>query len=242
MTQQVEQSKQHSVKYGQKIIDFELSRSERKTLGITVYPDKRVGVVAPYESNLDKIYEKVHKRAPWIIKQQDYFEQYLPMPAKRQYVSGETHHYLGRQYRLKVLEDSASSVKLYGKYFYIAAADKNNINAIQSSLEQWYRDKAKIYFKKRIAHYWPLITKDDKPMPQVLIRKMDARWGSYSPNHTITLNLRLIQAPSQCIDYVVVHELCHGVVAEHNKRFYQVLSKLMPDWEKRKQRLEKCQL
>jgi hypothetical protein len=93
----------HAVTFGGRKIDFELRRTKRKTLAITVKPDTSVVVTAPNGASLEAVAAKVRKRAVWIRRQQDYFATFLPQVPPRQYVSGETHRYLGRQYRLKVL-------------------------------------------------------------------------------------------------------------------------------------------
>src|SRR5687768_12497831 len=93
----------YSVDYGRETIHFTLKFSRRKTLAIDVNPDLSVLVTAPKAKDLDLIKSKVHKRASWILKQQDYFRAFLPPMPPRQYISGETHYYLGRQYRLKII-------------------------------------------------------------------------------------------------------------------------------------------
>ncbi|MCB0541156.1 MAG: DUF45 domain-containing protein, partial [Bacteroidetes bacterium] len=102
-----------SLQYGSSTIEYELSFQERKTLGIKVYPDCTVKVLAPLDSNSDKIESKVKEKARWIIKQQNEFLSYHPLTPPRKFVNGETHLYLGRQYRLKVEIGDKNEVKLY---------------------------------------------------------------------------------------------------------------------------------
>lgn len=92
-----------SVQFGSKKIVFNLEFSERKTLGISVSPDLKILVKAPIDVPLEKVKEKIKKRAPWIIRQQSFFLSFHPKMPERKFVSGETHLYLGRQYRLKVI-------------------------------------------------------------------------------------------------------------------------------------------
>src|SRR5271157_6201560 len=93
------------IPYGEGEIAFRLERRHRKTLAISVNPDASVDVVAPMDATLDKVLEKVRTRASWIQRQQRFFTQFRPQTPERQYVSGETHLYLGRQYKLKVIAD-----------------------------------------------------------------------------------------------------------------------------------------
>ena len=93
----------YAIQYGQTEIEFRLEHRDRETLEIAVEPDATVSVVAPIGTSLEDVFAKVKKRAAWIRKQQRYFSQFLPRTPDRQYVSGETHLYLGRQYRLKIV-------------------------------------------------------------------------------------------------------------------------------------------
>ncbi len=109
----------HSLYFGNIKIAFSLSFSTRKNLSISVHPNLEVTVDAPVDRSLDGVLFRVKKRAPWIIKQINYFECFQPLLTERKYVSGETHYYLGRQYRLKVVTSDKNDVKLIGKYFYL---------------------------------------------------------------------------------------------------------------------------
>ena len=229
-----------SLFFGHRKITFYLSFSKRNNLNISVHPDQKVTVDAPSNKSLDEILARVKKRAPWIIKQKNYFERFQPLPTQRQYVSGETHYYLGRQYRLKVLKRTNSSVKLKGAYFYIYSDNRNNTKKTEELLNNWYEEHAKKIFAKRLEICFLVAKKQKIPQPKVRLRKMLKRWGSCTKLGTITLNYELIKAPLHCIDYVIMHELCHLRTHGHGKAFNNLLSKCMPDWEWRKGRLEKA--
>ena len=104
-----------SIEFGSRRIDFILEYTDRKSLGITVRPDLSVIVKAPIDASVGKIKEMIHKKAPWIIRQQSFFLAFHPKMTERKFVGGETHLYLGRQYRLKIITESVESVKLKGK-------------------------------------------------------------------------------------------------------------------------------
>jgi len=225
----------HSVVYGDKEILFELRVTNRKTLGITVYPDLSVVVSAPENAPDYKIKEKVKSKARWIMKQQRGFEKYQPLSKPKEFVSGETHLYLGKEYILKVVRSGNGKVKLRGRYFFVETARTENAEKL---MEEWYRAKASIHFSSIIEDLIPLFEKHDIKVNDLIIRKMNTRWGSCTPGGTITLNLHLIKAPRRCIEYVILHELCHLVYHKHDSRFYQLLNSMMPNWEKWKERLE----
>lgn len=225
-----------SIQFGSKTIDFQLQFSERKTLGVTVTPEMEVLVKAPNNTPLELIQERVKKKAPWIIKQQSFFLSFQPKMPQRKYVSGETHLYLGRQYRLRILIGQEETVKLKGKFIEVTTLDKHRTKAL---LTEWYLQRARQKFHE-FAN--PLIEdfKKYKVEPSsIVLRNMSARWGSCTPKGKIILNPELIKAPKGCIEYVVIHELCHLIHHDHTQKFIDLQTKEMKDWEKWKQKLEK---
>lgn len=224
--------------YGGDRIPFRIEFRPRKHLAISVLPEMQVEVVAPTGTPLDAIFARVEKRAKWIAKQLRFFEQYQPTQPKPSFVSGETHLYLGRQYRLKVTKGASDSVRLIGKYFQIATSDRTATH-IRGLLEGWYRDHARNVFTNRMQSCVQSIASLGlKEPPKLIIRRMEKRWGSCTAAGTILLNTELVKTPIHCIDYVIVHELCHLKQPNHGKAFYRLLTRCMPDWEARKMRLE----
>lgn len=225
----------HSIRYGSTTIPYSLAFSNRKTLGISVYPDLSVTVVAPFDAPHELIEKKVLKRAAWILKQKEFFKTYLPSPAELRYVSGETIRYLGKQYRLKVVVSQVESVKLRDGYLHVAAPERSQSEEL---VRNWLRLQAKRHFESSLARSLKRFSDDRLPETQVRIRVMKNRWGSVGRNKVIYLNPDLIRAPRICIDYVVTHELCHLLVADHSPKFYRCLAAAMSDWERWKKRLE----
>ena len=105
-------------------------------------------------------------------------------------------------------------------------------------LTDWYYHHAIRKFDETITEAWKHFKSYELERPQLVIRRMPRRWGSCTPNNRVLLNPEIIKAPSKCIEYVVMHELCHLVHPHHGKAFYDLQSKMMPDWQKWKQRLE----
>ena len=231
-------SRINQLQYGSKTIEFELEYADRKTLGIYVRPDSSVLVKAPEGVGLEKVEEKVRKRASWILKQKSYFLSFQPRTPERLYISGETHLYLGKQYRLKVLEGEELSVKLSGGYFYLTVGSKEDTESIEKLLESWYRKHAQVKFEAYLAECYPLFKRYLSTYPPLQLRKMTLRWGSCTPKGKIILNPELIKAPRRCVEYVILHELCHLVVPNHNGKFFELQERMMPDWKRWKERLE----
>jgi predicted metal-dependent hydrolase len=227
-----------SIKYGTTIIEYNLEYSDRKTLGIKVHPDSRVDVIAPTDSTNNKIKEKVKSKAHWILKQQDYFISFRPLTPPRKFISGETHLYLGKQYRLKVKQSKEESVKLIGGNIIIKTTTKKDKERIEKQLCQWYESKAKKHFKEIFDKWISIYPSNKLKNPSLALKWMKKRWGSCDQKGKIKLNAELIKAPKPCIEYVMVHEICHLTYLNHSKDFYKLLDKHYPHWRKIKTRLE----
>ena len=233
----------HTIQYGNTPIEYTLTYGPRTTLAIDVHPDLRVSVQAPEDADLADIEAKVKKRAPWILRQLRQFETYLPKLPPRRYVSGETHRYLGRQYRLKVMTNgNAESVKLTRGFFYVAVYDKTDTERVKGLLTEWYRVQARRVFQERLDVCLAKLKFLNLDYPEWTIRQMETRWGSCTPEGKILLNLKLIQVPKVYIDYVVMHELCHLKEPNHGPRFYELLNRVMPDWRKKREQLNRCEV
>ncbi|MCO6497200.1 MAG: M48 family metallopeptidase [Chitinophagaceae bacterium] len=225
-----------AIQFGSIIIDFRLEYSERKSLGITVTPEMEVLVKAPVDTSIEKVKDKIRKKAPWIIKQQSFFLSFQPKTPQRKFLSGETHLYLGRQYRLQIQISEEESVKLKGKFIEVRTNEKSRAKGL---VKAWYLEHARTKFQ---AIAQPLIDKFKKYKVEpssLVVQDMPTRWGSCTPKGKIILNPELIKAPKGCIEYVIIHELCHLVHHDHTQKFIDLQTKEMKDWEKWKMKLEK---
>ena len=231
-----------TVAYGATTITYDLTFTKRKTLGIAVKPDSQVTVRAPIGASLAEIDRLVQKRAAWIVRKQREFESYPPPLPPRQYLSGESHRYLGKQYRLKIIEAKTESVKLTRGRFLIAVRAKDDTARVQRLLTAWYRRQARRIFAERLEVNYPKIQRYGVPYPEIKIRRMKKRWGSCSANGSINLNLYLIQAPKAYIDYVIIHELCHLKEHNHGRAFYALLNRLLPDWRDLREGLNQIEI
>ncbi len=225
------------IEFGRESICYEVQFfASRRTLGIEVHPDQRVVVRAPTGCSTDVIAERVQKRASWISRQIADFQRYNPRTPQRQYLSGETHLHLGRQYRLKVISGDVASVRLSRGYLTVTVSGVPDRERVRTMLHRWNLERAKDVFEEVLIK--TLTRSNIAQHPRIIVRAMQSRWGSLSRAGTMTLNSQLIRAPRACIEYVITHELCHLTHRDHDASFYRMLGQLMPDWEKRKQRLE----
>jgi predicted metal-dependent hydrolase len=227
-----------SVTYGKEKISFRVLHGARKTLGIEVYPDGSVMVKAPAGTDSKEIDRRVFKRARWIIRQQGYFRQFEPRTPARQFLAGETHLYLGRQYRLRISAGEQDLVKLSRGHFLLEVKKPVDSSRVRLLMERWYAEKAAIRFQESFDRCWSGFANYGAARPRLQIRRMKKRWGSLSRSGLLTLNTDLIRAPQECVDYVITHELCHTLHHDHGSAFYEHLGEVMPDWERRKHKLE----
>ena len=223
--------------YGSDTIPYEVVHVEgRRTLSIEVHPDGRVLVRVPLDCPHALVAERVERRAGWISRQLREFESYRPRTPARQFLSGESHLYLGRQYRLRVQESNANGVKLTRGQLIVGVSGEASPERIKALLHRWYLHRAHVVFNEVLDISLGRF-KNVNP-PHLIVRTMRSRWGSLSAGGRMTLNTHLVRAPRPCIEYVVTHELCHLKHRDHGARFFRLLGQLMPDWERRKQRLE----
>ena len=210
---------------------FYLERKPVKNLNLRVRKDGSVWVSADPGVPCEEIDAFVASKAPYIQKALDHFHkmaQYRPQP--KQYVSGEAFNILGRGLRLQVTQAAKDSISAYGVYIHLAVRDLHEIERSRGGAGGGGGGGARGPAGRRYG----------AQKPSLRIRDMETRWGScLAKKGIITLNKRLLEAPRHCIEYVVMHELCHLVHPNHSRQFYAFLSMLMPDWKERKQYLDK---
>ncbi|HEU5068222.1 MAG TPA: SprT family zinc-dependent metalloprotease [Sphingomicrobium sp.] len=231
-----------TVHYGANEISFALERSGRRTLGITVRADGSVVVRAPETADLPKIEDRVRKRAGWIMSQQARAERYRPRTPPRTYEEGETHLHLGHQYRLSVELALAQGVRIEGDRIILSMHRPRRREDRAELLRAWRYAQARMLYPKRLATLFGPFRSYCSAQPRLIIRDLTHRWGSLTDRGNMVLSRDLIQAPRSCIDYVITHELCHLVHADHGQGFRTLLSQLMPDHIHRKERLEQIML
>ncbi len=221
-------------------LDCRIVYSQRKTLQLEVLPDMSVRMLAPFGAKAEVCSRMLLKRRDWVQAQLKYFSQFHPLTKPREYVSGETHLFLGRRLRLKVVSGPAKGVKATRQHLTVCAGRATAARLVEATLWQWYREEAANLFQERMLGCMVKLGIDKASGPKVLvIRRYKSRWGSMSPTGVLGLNLDLIRAPVECIDYVIIHELCHLRFPHHGPRFWALLERVMPDWRKRKSKLER---
>ncbi|MDN3490925.1 SprT family zinc-dependent metalloprotease [Pseudoalteromonas sp. APC 3694] len=217
---------------------------------IKVHPDQRVVATVPHDASDDAIKDAMHKRARWIWQSIDEFAKQKDTVLPKRYVSGETQFYLGKRYVLKVIVDAEQvpSVKLsrgklnvtikheVSKDIALDSQDSRLVK-IKPLIDKWYQHKAKAIFHERLAELLPKTTWVTG-IPSFRVMAMKKQWGSCSTKGNLMLNPHLVKAPKECIDYVILHELCHIAEHNHSERFWRLLTQVMPNWKVVKAKLD----
>jgi predicted metal-dependent hydrolase len=239
----VSTSEERLLRVGGDNLQYTLRRTGRqRTVGIVVEPNLNIVVLAPTTAAASRVEHILRRRLAWIRRQRRSFEALPPPPLPRQWVAGETHRYLGRQYRLKLVNGSQSSVRLMGGYFVVTVPSPTSRAAVQRIVEAWYRDHAKALLSYRVRRVLASTTWLNRQIPSITVRKLRLRWGSTSRVGHISLNVDLVKLPLPCIDYVIAHELVHLTVPSHRPLFWRMLARVMPDWKRWRDRLARAEI
>ena len=215
--------------------DVKIVRKDVKNITLKVRPNGEAILTTPKAASDEHIKFIIKKRAKWIAKKREFFASFKT--PQKEYVSGEDFRYLGRSYRLKVVQSKEERVKLQRGYLELFVKDKSDLKRKENLIYEWYHEKATLYFFNILQEFNKIVKQDIK---SVKIRQMKTRWGSCNPYKSyINLNIELIKKPKACIEYVVFHELVHLLYSDHSKKFYDYLTLYMPDWQKRKEILER---
>jgi predicted metal-dependent hydrolase len=209
----------------------QIIRSKRKTLALIVKPDGSLIVRAPLRASEKSIREFVEKNAGWVAKKQAEALAALPA-APKQYLAGETFTLLGVAYPLEIVKGQKKPLILENG-FKLAESAQSNAKLI---FERWYRAQAKVILSERVDLY---ARRHGFEYKKIGITSARTRWGSCSASGSLNFSWRLIMAPLEAVDYVIVHELVHTVYHNHSKQFWGKVRELMPDYTERRKWLRR---
>ena len=225
------------IKYGATMYNIAVILKQVKNITIKVHVDQRIELIANPDVDSSFLRQYAEHKIHWIHKKINEFKSVELDSIVMAYVSGESFRYLGRQYRLKIIEDSVEKVAINRNYITIRVKDKNNYKRKQKLFEDWLSYRCSVTFNAILNNAVVKFSGYDILKPELKIRKMKNRWGSYKDN-VIILNKKLIQKARIDIEYVVIHELSHIIYPDHSPQFYRLLSVLLPDWRERKNHLD----
>lgn len=218
---------------------FEIYRiaENRKTVRLTIYPNLKIVLFTPLDFSDEKIDSFLKRKINWINKQLKELKRLKRNGSNKQYISGESLLYLGRQYKLIVEKADIDSVSFkHGRIIVNTTKSVTDSQTNQILLDHWYLKQSERVLKER---YNLMLKKFAYTFtPELSIRKMSKRWGSFLAKRKILLNPELIKAHKECIDYVIIHELCHMKHNNHSAAYYRFLTLKCPNWRSLKEQLE----
>lgn len=206
--------------------------SRRKTLALIVRADGTLLVRAPQHANRLQIVQFVESKSDWIRRTQEKIKRLSPPAPARQYKPGESFLYLGKSYRLEIVDKATTRLTLKDR-FYLAKTAQPSAPAVFTA---WYKRRAREVLTARVRQYAAQL---GFKVNQVKITSARTRWGSCSAKGNLSFTWRLVMAPPPVIDYVVVHELAHLRERNHSKRFWALVQSFMPDYKARQDWLKR---
>jgi len=227
----------HTIKYEGIELEFELIRKDVKYINLRVNKHGKVVVSASKKVPLSVIEEFVQSKSLWIITHLAEIEKIRQNLPPTGFYDGKTLYYLGKPYRL-VLSKGPSKIELQGDKIYMSSVSTTE-NTLHDEYLLWLKKQAYVTFEEVMNRIYPMVEPYGILQPTIQVRNMKTLWGSCTTHgSTIRLNLQLMKASEDCIEQVVLHELVHFRHKDHGHEFYALLTKLMPDWQERKSKLE----
>ncbi len=219
-------------------ITIEVTQKDIKNVHLSVYPPfGHVKIAAPIRMNLDTIRIYAITKLSWIKKQQNKIKA-QKREAPREYLTKESHYYLGKRYLLKVIEqNSAPIVKLKHNTIELYIRPETDTLKRKEILDEWYRAKLKEMIPLLITKWGKVMSVEVKDFG---IKKMKTKWGTCNIGaQRIWLNLELAKKPSNCLEYIIIHEMTHLLERNHNTRFVALMNQFMPNWKEVKEELNR---
>jgi predicted metal-dependent hydrolase len=209
------------------------SKMRKRTMTLKVERNGAVVILVPERTPDEEINRFFRSKVPWIARKLKEYKDVIGRTEPRRYVTGERFLYLGEEYPLEVIEGRSAKLTLYRGTFRLC----NDHNADgREMFREWYRQRARQIFPERVGFYGRRL---DMTWKGIRITSARTRYGSCSSDNRLSFSLRLVMAPYDVIDYIVVHELAHIKIKNHSKRFWEYIGKVMPDYKRRKEWLAK---
>ena len=224
--------------WGNRRLPFRLRRADVKRLRIEVDPEGRVTVTAPLQAADGAVISRVSRRVDWIQRQQQQFARWMPRTPTRQYISGETHLFLGEQLRLLVEPGLEPKVEKIGNRLVVGIGKSNDRVLVRELVREWFSVQARTVLRERWHAKRATWARHGAQASRVIVRPLRTRWGSMTPAGSLVLNAELVRASPRLIDYVIAHELAHAKFPDHGKEWQKLMHSVMPDWPRRKRALE----
>ncbi len=220
-----------TIQQGNSSFDYTVVRTSGRTIAIHIDPQKGVIVRAPKRGHKKEIHNFLIKKTPWILRKLEGAQQMAAELPRHNYMTGDIFLFRGEKYSLVFEPAKKNSVDIAGYYIIVGLKPDTPSEKIPGILKKWYIAQARKIMNERVICY----SRDLGVSPtRVAIRGQSKRWGSCSAKGNLNLNWKLVMAPPEILDYVVVHELCHLRHPHHQPEFWHILENIMPDYAARR--------
>lgn len=232
-------SEKRTIQTAKGVIEYTFERKEVKNINLRIRHDGSVYVSASMRVSVETVENFIISRTDYIFKALSSFSHMEIHKTGMQYISGENVTLLGRNMRIKVEKDSSEYVSCDGIYVCIHVKRPDCYGRKRNLLDAWLDIQCTNIFSDIMHQVYKKFEPYNIEFPELKIRNMTSRWGScQAVKGIITLNKKLIEAPRNCIEYVVTHEFCHLIHQNHSGKFYSLLQVMLPDWKENKNLLE----
>jgi predicted metal-dependent hydrolase len=221
------------VKYGTRIIPYYIVKSKRVKTSEIIVDANRVTIRTPINKDKRQIQTAILEKAGWILKKQKEYRETIPQLIKPTFKENSTLPYMGRNYPLRILrKQSENSIEFTNGVFFVQLKSSTVTRpTIKKLYKNWLRDKAEHLFKEKTGKY---AAETGVMIEKILIKNLRNRWGSLTKNDkVINLNLNLIMAPEEVMDYIILHELCHLKIKEHSHHYWNLVRRYVPNYQEK---------
>ena len=221
--------------FGNTTINYSVIKTKRRKTSEIIVDKDTVEIRAPFDKPDEEIRNIVKDKANWILKKQDEYRKMNSEITKPTFGENSTLPYLGKNYPLRIFNRKArNSISFADGQFIVNIWPSKNVTAqyVEKLYEHWLMKIAHPIFKNKIESY---SEKLDVAKPEkIVIKRLKKRWGSIGKKgDTIILNVNLVKAPEDIMNYIVLHELCHLKIKEHSHRFWELLHRYMANYQKK---------
>ena len=223
------------ISYGNTIISYSIIKTRRRKTSEIIVDKDIVEIRTPLDKPDYEIRNIVRNKANWILKKQKEYRDMIPEVLKPTFKDGSTLPYLGKNYPLKILNREArNSIGFVDGQFIFNIWPSNSVTPqyVEKLYDHWLMKISRLVLKNKIKSYSQKLGVTEPK--KIVIKRLKNRWGSLGKNAgTINLNVNLIKAPEDVVNYLVLHEICHLRIKEHSHHYWDLLHKFMPDYEEK---------
>lgn len=231
----------HTIHCGERTLTYLLTRKSVKNVNLRIKSDGQILVSAHRGVPLSFINAFIRRKQEYIFAVLDKYaeKQKKSEQSPRQYINGDPYYIWGKVKLLKVEKSKLEAVAIDGEFISLKVKDPENFRHKELMFKRWQKEYQRKIFEEICRETYKSFVQYGISYPEIKIRTMTSRWGSCQPGKAIiTLNSKLVELPIECIEYVALHEFAHFIHPNHSKQFWELITRLMPDWKERRKKLE----